>query len=283
MTRPRAKAKNNPLSNKEFLREIHKTKNSYSYFTEKEYENYDIILPEGVELTAEIINECRQAKATLLETKERRRQKEEGVRNIKVDEIDLNTIEINGLILRQHTYEHIPDLLPEQLKGTPKKPKDFKVKLNFIPFKQYVIEYDGDKINVDVSAINLREVGRSHWENGLSNGNFTMSNGQITNRLAHMYKELVDRYGQKLNWRGYSYLDEMKAQARLQLVFAGLKFDECKSQNPFAYFTTIMTTTFTGVFNEEKKNQVIRDDILTKLGHSPSHTRMVENEMKSNF
>lgn len=449
--RHKTKAKNNPLSNKEFLREIAKSKNSFSYFIDEEFANYDIIIGEEVELTADIINECRQSKATELENEERKRQKLAGVKGvIKVEEVDFRTIDVNGLIIRKHTYDHIPDLPKDQIKGTPKKPKDFKVKLNFIPFKQYVIEYDGPKDEIDVSLINYREVGRSHWKNGLDNGQFTQQSGRITERLGQMYKELVDRYGQKLNWRGYcvdeqtdiltnngwrnidtitddakvvscdngnlvwsditsiyrgthngmmhsitgglvdmlvtpghkllterglvpvellnaedrvvvmgkssadcgidfngaimeseyvsvavseldfnggyidaplsketnaneptvaydgrvwcvsteygcfvarrqgkvyitgnSYLDEMKSQARMQLIVAGLKFDECRSQNPFAYFTTIMTNAFTGVFHEEKKSQSIRDDILTKLGHEPSHTRQVENEFRA--
>ena len=58
----------------------------------------------------------------------------------------------------------------------------------------------------------------------------------------------------------------------------GLKFDESKSDNPFAYYTAAITNSFTRVLNEEKKNQNIRDDILEINGLNPSWTRQMSNQ-----
>ena len=52
-------------------------------------------------------------------------------------------------------------------------------------------------------------------------------------------------------------------------------------QNPFAYYTAAITNSFTRVLNLEKKNQIIRDDILEAAGLMPSFTRQTENELKS--
>jgi len=95
-----------------------------------------------------------------------------------------------------------------------------------------------------------------------------------------MYMKLCERYGTRSNWRGYTYNDEMRSQALLQLAQIGLQFDESKSENPFAYYTAAITNSFTRVLNLEKKNQSIRDDILESAGLNPSYTRQTENELK---
>jgi hypothetical protein len=82
----------------------------------------------------------------------------------------------------------------------------------------------------------------------------------------------------RFNWRGYTYVDEMRSQALLQLSQIGLQFDESKSQNPFAYYTAAIDNSFTRILNIEKKNQMIRDDMLIQVGQSPSFTRQMEHE-----
>jgi len=85
--------------------------------------------------------------------------------------------------------------------------------------------------------------------------------------------KLCERYATRSNWRGYTYNEEMRGQALLQLSQIGLQFDESKSQNPFAYYTAAITNSFTRILNLEKKSQNIRDDILEINGLSPSWTR----------
>jgi hypothetical protein len=93
-----------------------------------------------------------------------------------------------------------------------------------------------------------------------------------------MYIKLSERYAQRSNWRGYTYVEEMKGQAILQLSQIGLQFDESKSENPFAYYTAAVTNSFTRVLNLEKKNQNIRDDLLEEAGLTPSMTRQNSQE-----
>jgi len=95
----------------------------------------------------------------------------------------------------------------------------------------------------------------------------------MTRTLAHMFMKLCERYATRSNWRGYTYNDEMRSQALLQLSQIGLQFDESKSQNPFAYYTAAITNSFTRVLNIEKRNQNLRDDILEMNGLTPSYTR----------
>jgi hypothetical protein len=88
-----------------------------------------------------------------------------------------------------------------------------------------------------------------------------------------MYIKLCERYATRGNVRGYTYNDEMKGQAILQLTQIGLQFDESKSDNPFAYFTAAVTNSFVRIINLEKRNQNIRDDLLEINGMNPSYTR----------
>ena len=90
--------------------------------------------------------------------------------------------------------------------------------------------------------------------------------------------KLIERYAQRSNWRYYTYNDEMQGTALLNMSQMCLKFDESKSQNPFAYYTAVITNSFTRVLNTEKKGQKVRDDILEANGLNPSYTRQIENE-----
>ena len=69
---------------------------------------------------------------------------------------------------------------------------------------------------------------------------------------------MCERYATRGNVRGYSYNDEMKGQAILQLVSIGLQFDESKSDNPFAYFTQIAWNAFIRRINKEKKQAYVK-------------------------
>jgi hypothetical protein len=119
------------------------------------------------------------------------------------------------------------------------------VKLNFPPFWHYRLDENDEPFLV----------GKSHWIGGMENGHFSREHGAMTKKLAHMFMKLCERYATRSNWRGYTYNDEMRSQALLQLSQIGLQFDESKSQNPFAYYTATITNSFTRILNIEKKNQ----------------------------
>jgi hypothetical protein len=258
----------NYLTNKELLSEIHKSKCSYSYFVDDKYAHYDAIVASLESITPEVIDSTRALKAKKMVQAEKLRQKESGLKNhqIKVAEIDPTSIPVEDLVWRIMTFEHIP-LDAERVKK-PKSVADNHVKLLFPPFKHYVLE-DGEP----------REVGRSHWRNALENGEFCQDQGQISKRLALMFMKLVERYSQRGNWRGYTYVDEMRSQALLQLSLVGLQFDESRSDNPFAYYTVTVSNSFTRILNLEKRNQNIRDDMLVMHGVTPSITRQIDNSL----
>jgi len=251
------------LTNKDLLAEIHRSKNTFCSYVDPEYHQFDVILPSLEKINIRTIAEAKRNRASRLAKQNHEAAVEAAGKKIpaKQFEIDYRKMEKTDLIFRIMTFEHIPEDLTR--KKTKKSVADRHVKVNFPPFQHWKF----DEKN------NLICVGKSHWEGGMENGFFNPKVGKATNKLALMWMKLCDRYATRGNVRGYTYNDEMKGQAILQLAQIGLQFDESKSQNPFAYYTAAVTNSFVRIINIEKRNQNIRDDILEMNGMNPSWTR----------
>ena len=260
------------LNNRDLLKEIHKSKNSYCSFTKKEYHQYDLILPSLEKINIRTVAEAKRNQAARIA----KANYEDAIENFvgskkpsqKEFEIDYRKVKKQDVVFRIMTFEHIP-LAPGR-KKTVKTTADAHEKVNFPPFQHWKFD-DND---------NLVCVGKSHWRGDLHTGEFCKTHGQTTDNLARMWMKLCERYATRGNVRGYTYNDEMRGQAILQLTQIGLQFDESKSDNPFAYYTAAVTNSFVRIINIEKKNQNIRDDILEMNGMNPSWTR--QNEGRDN-
>lgn len=257
----------NYLNNKDLLEEIHKSKNTYCSFVQPEFHRYDIILPSIEKINIRTIAEAKRNRAKR-QSQALYEQRKAAGEKVKASECEIDYKKINkqDLVFRIMTFDHIP--LNSTRKKNPKTVADHRDKVNFPPFQHW--KFDESDILVCV--------GKSHWRGPLDKGKFSKDHGQITNTLAKMYIKLCERYATRGNVRGYTYNDEMRGQAILQLTQIGLQFDESKSDNPFAYFTAAVTNSFVRIINIEKRNQVIRDDLLEMNGMNPSYTRMGEGE-----
>lgn len=256
------------LNNRDLLAEIHKSKNSFSSFTKQEYSQYDIILPSLDKINIRTIADAKRNRAKRIGIEAFNAARAAGDKKVKLAELtpDYKTIAKTDVIIRIMTFEHIP-LAPGRKKTT-KTTADAHEKVNFPPFQHWKFDEND----------NLECVGKSHWKGGIKTGKFSKDHGRITENLGKMFIKLSERYAQRSNWRGYTYIDEMKGQAILQLSQIGLQFDESKSENPFAYYTAAVTNSFTRILNIEKKNQNIRDDMLEQNGLTPSMTRQNSQE-----
>lgn len=124
---------------------------------------------------------------------------------------------------------------------------------------------------------------------------------QVSNKLATMLMLMVERLSQKPNYRNYSFVQDMQAEALYQLCKTNnpiqrsssrkpdprpnvLKFDPSfaersgKSPNPFSYVTQIIANTFRRCIKDEGKLAEFRDDALEDGGHTPSYRRQMHNE-----
>ncbi len=280
-------AKVNYLNNRDILKEIHLSKNTYcSYQDPVNDHQYDIILPSLAKINQRTVAEARRNRADRI-------KRETGV------VIDPKKIANTDLVFRITCWEHIP-MAPKKIPKTQAKKKKIEdifelelleeedplaelleepvldekhVRLNFPPFYHYRLDENKTPYLV----------GKSHWKGDLTHGEFSKDHGQMTRKLATMFMKLCERYATRSNWRGYTYNEEMRGQALLQLSQIGLQFDESKSQNPFAYYTAAITNSFTRILNLEKKNQNIRDDVLEMNGLNPSWTRQNSGKKNPNF
>ena len=277
--------KHNYLNNKDILKEIHKSKVTYCSFPNPDDHAYDMIVPSVAKINKKAIAEARKLRAErLAKLAHEQAVAETGVKR-KLDEFEIKhtKIPVTDVVFRVMTRDHIPiddvktakaranakeayedeedDIVTEYDEQDPKHTK--YVKCNFPPFQHFKVDEEN----------NPYCVGKSHWRGDLEKGKFDKDHGAMTPKLAHMFMKLCERYATRSNWRGYTYNDEMRSQALLQLSQIGLQFDESKSQNPFAYYTAAITNSFTRVLNIEKRNQNLRDDILEMNNLTPSYTR----------
>lgn len=250
------------LTNKDLLREIHLSKATYCSFLQPEYSEYDLIVPNLDKLNIRTIAEAKRNRAAMLSKRAHlEAQLKDKKASAKDFEIDYKKIQKQDLVFRVMTFEHIP-LAPGR-KKTLKNTADSHEKINFPPFQHWKFDEND----------NLICVGKSHWKGDITLGEFNKEHGRMTDNLARMFLKLCERYATRGNVRGYTYNDEMRGQAILQLTQIGLQFDESKSNNPFAYYTAAVTNSFVRIINIEKRNQNIRDDILEMNGMNPSWTR----------
>ena len=260
----------NYLNNKDILAEIHKSKSTFCSYVEEEFGQYDIILTGIDKINRLTVAEAKRNKAKKQSQRAFEVRKLAGEKIKQADcEVDYKTIAKTDLIFRIMAFDHIPE--EPGRKKNPKTIADTKTKLNFPPFQHFKYN-DKDELVC---------VGKSHWKGGMDNGHFNKDHGMATNKLALMWMKLCDRYATRGNVRGYTYNDEMRGQAILQLAQIGLQFDESKSDNPFAYYTAAVTNSFVRVINIEKRNQNIRDDILEMNDMSPSYSRQHAGEFEA--
>ena len=278
---PKTAPRVNYLNNRDILKEIHLSKNTYCTFRDPALDHqYDIILPSLARINLRTIAEARRNRADRLS-----RETAQEVNEKKIPNTDL--------VFRVMTWEHIP-LAPKKVPKSAAK----KRRLEDILDLDDVEETTEDIVNrMDAIESGLQDpthirvnfppffhyrinehripyvVGKSHWQGDLDAGVFSREHGAMTRKLAMMFMKLCERYATRSNWRGYTYNEEMRGQALLQLSQIGLQFDESKSSNPFAYYTAAITNSFTRILNIEKKMQNIRDDILEINGLNPSWTR----------
>ena len=198
--------KHNYLNNKDILKEIHKSKTTYCVFTDPTDSDYDMILLDVKKINKKNILEARKLRAERLSKLAHEAAVLATGEKQKADqfEIKLSKIAAAEVVFRVMTWEHIPvdDVKTQKAKNTAKElyedeeevahteydeddPKHNKyVKVNFPPFYHYKVTEAGEPYIV----------GKSHWKGPIDTGAFTKDHGAMTNKLAHMFMKLCERY-----------------------------------------------------------------------------------------
>lgn len=144
---------------------------------------------------------------------------------------------LREVVFRRPTWEHIPEHYGwREVPSPPALVYRPGTALRFQPFEHWRYVRNCPRC-----------VLRSHWIGTPEGGRFrtpTDPPGRLTDDLGRMIIKMVDKFGGKGNWYGYTHIDEMKADARMSLTANILKFNPLKSANPFAYASQIMNAAF---------------------------------------
>ena len=193
--------KTNYLNNRDILKEIHFSKNTYCAFLDPARDHeYDMILPSVSKINQRTVAEARRNRADRI-------KRETG------EVVDPKKIANTDLVFRVMTWEHIP-MAPKKLTKAQLKKRKFEdildmdepedkladlveepvldpthVRVNFPPFFHY---------RVDENRVPFL-VGKSHWKGDLVTGEFSKDHGNMTRKLAMMFMKLCERYATRSN------------------------------------------------------------------------------------
>ena len=111
---------------------------------------------------------------------------------------------------------------------------------------------------------------------------------EIPRYLAECFTQIADRLGTKSNFSGYSYLEDMKSDGKINCITYIRNFNPEKSNNPFAYFTQIIKFAFIRRIQMEQKqtyvklknyqNMQIVDDIDGVEGSGATELNEISND-----
>mgnify|MGYP003704353335 FL=1 len=229
--------KSNYLNNKDILKEIHKSKTTYCSFSDPSYANYDLIVHNIKQINKKNIKAARQNRADRLSRLAHEAAQAQSTEKLKPEEFEVRLKDVadTDVVFRVMTWDHVPFDQQKSSKATkftfieeePEEPAHSEydeeepvptkyMKCNFPPFQHYKVDTDGS----------FYCVGKSHWTGDLATGHWSKDHGAMTKKLALMLMKLCERYATRSNWRGYTYNEEMRGQALLQLSQIGLQFDE---------------------------------------------------------
>jgi len=215
MATERKPKKVNYLNNRDILKEIHKSKVSYCWFSDIATDSqYDVIVANLADINDEVLAAGKKEQA-------------DRIKRASGDIIPVEDIADTDLVVRVMDNSHIP-LGPKKL--TKKAAAKIAAKKNVEEFfdfgdddKEDIAPIDpaGEMVPVRVNFpafLHYRllngewsVVGRSHWKGDLESGEFCKTHGAMTPKLAHMFIKLCERYATRSNWRGYCVDTETEA------------------------------------------------------------------------
>ena len=126
----------NYLNNRDLLKQIHLSKNTYCSYVATEDNVYDIIVKDVKKINASSIAQARKNKAKRLTQESWETAKASAGRKNKLKmsdfEVSPRKIAKTDLVFRVMTFDHIPEDLTR--KNNPKTEADKHTKINFPPF-----------------------------------------------------------------------------------------------------------------------------------------------------
>lgn len=101
--------------------------------------------------------------------------------------------------------------------------------------------------------------------------------GKMSDTLAKMLTLLTAKYGRSSQFGGYTFNEDMQAYAMMMLCKTWVGFNPERGSNAFAYYTQCIKSSFKQFLNREKRQRVVRDELLISQGLNPSFTYTSEH------
>ena len=262
ITKPTTKVKY--LNNRDILKQIHLSKNTYCSFADSVLDHqFDIILPMLSKINVRTIAEARRNRADRI-------KRETGV------EVNPKKINHADLVFRITCWEHIP-MAPKKIPKSQLKKQKIEEIFEFgdsaddpVPSVEAVAVLDTTHVRVNFPPFYHYRldperqpyvVGKSHWKGDVKNGEFSKEHGSMTRTLATMFIKLCERYATRSNWRGYCVDDATEA-----LTQAGWKnIDTISEQDVILSYdgTTLAWSRILSIFRDQYQGLMHR---LTSRG-----------------
>lgn len=83
--------------------------------------------------------------------------------------------------------------------------------------------------------------------------------GEATEALGKQIMKIASNLANKANFVSYSWKSDMIGEAVLTCIERCKNFDPSKSNNPYAYLTTICYNSFQAYLNKQKRHSKIKD------------------------
>ena len=101
---------------------------------------------------------------------------------------------------------------------------------------------------------------------------------KMSDTLAAHFTLLINRIATHRHFSGYSYLDDMKARAMLNLVKHWRVLDiDAEKVNPFAYFTTAVRNSFIQEIKQQKHQADIKEALFIEVASDEQLLEHFEN------
>lgn len=95
------------------------------------------------------------------------------------------------------------------------------------------------------------------WINENKNKKSRKDWSEMPSFVAECFMKIAEHYALKGNWRGYTYIDEMKAEARLNCIKYAHNYNPERG-DAFSYFTQYVHNSFLQVLASEKKQASLK-------------------------
>ena len=107
---------------------------------------------------------------------------------------------------------------------------------------------------------------------------------KMPDKMGLALMKIVENFGHRRNYSGYTYLDDMRSEALLTCMKYIHNFDRTKSDNAFSYVTAIIDNAFKNFLKREKNQRNIRQAGInnTDFGKNNYHNINLYDEEQAN-